>query len=171
METVCLSDQFSDVRSESLNTLWIHFRRLAMSLMLVAAASFVLHSGALAGLHQHGKTSPDCHETASAGHRHHRDHGAGVHVHQASHAHGNPVLHHHVGNGMTSEVAPDIDQSSADAQAPCCASACPIAMAPLSLDAISAPMILALSLVPGSQRGSGIDPGHLKRPPRAIGIA
>ena len=34
-----------------MNTLWTHFRRLITSVMLVAMTSFVLHSGALAGMH------------------------------------------------------------------------------------------------------------------------
>lgn len=126
-----------------MTNLWTHFRHLVTSLMLVAVASFVLHSGALAGMHRHGQGSPDCEQTTSSGLGHQHDPQAAAHVHQAD----------------------------AGPEGSCCASACPIAMAPLGLDTISAPMTLALSLVPGSQRGSGIDPGHLKRPPRTPCIA
>jgi hypothetical protein len=153
-----------------LNTLWTHFRRLVMSLMLMAAASFVLHSGALAGMHRHGQGSSECEQTASSGPGHQHGPQVAAHVHQAAHDHGDGVAHHHAKADAVDEVAPDDRQADAGPEGSCCASACPIAMAPLGLDAISAPMTLALSLVPGSQRGSGIDPGHLKRPPRTLSI-
>ncbi len=154
-----------------MNTLWIHFRRLVTSLMLVAVASFVLHSGVLAGMHRHGQGLPECQQTASSGHGHQHGSQAAPHVHQATHDHGDGVTHHHAKADVTDEAAPDDRQADAGTQGSCCASACPIAMAPLGLTAISAPMTLALSLVPGSQRGSGIDPGQLKRPPRTPSIA
>ena len=150
-----------------MNTLWTHFRRLVMSVMLMAMASFVFHGGALAGFHQHDQRSPACQATASLEH----GHQTGGHVHQVSHEHGDEVAHHHALADAVDEVTPDGSTADSGAQAPCCASACPIALAVLSLNAISAPMTLALSLVPGSQRGSGIDPGHLKRPPRPVSIA
>lgn len=148
-----------------MNTLWTHFRRLVMSMMLVAMTSFVLHSGALAGLHQHSPRSSDCQATASAGHVHR----AASDVHQTIHNHGDGAAHHHA--QAMDEVASEAQQVDAGAQGSCCASACPIAMAPLSLNAISAPMTLSLPLLPGSQRGAGTEPGHLKRPPRTISIA
>lgn len=154
-----------------MNTLWTHFRRLVTSLMLVAMASFVLHGGALAGLHRHGQGSLECLETASAGHNHQHGPQAAVHVHQAAHDHGDGMAHHHAQADAADEIAPDDQQAQAGPEGLCCASACPVAMAPLGLDTISAPMTLALSLVPGSQCGDGIDPGHLKRPPRTISIA
>ncbi|WP_230532417.1 hypothetical protein [Microvirga roseola] len=150
-----------------MNTLWTHFRRLVMSLMLMAVTSFVLHSGALAGLHRHDQRSPDCQATASIGHTHQ----AGAHVHQVSHDHGDGAVHHHVQADAVEEITADGQKADAGAPAPCCASACPIALAPLSLDVTSVPMTLALSLVPVSQRGTGTDPGHLKRPPRPVSIA
>ncbi len=153
-----------------MNTLWAHFRRLVTSLMLVSVASFVLHSGALAGMHRHGQGSSDCEQTASSGRGHQHGSQAGAHVHGAAHDHGNGTTHHHAMADVADEVAPDDQQADAGPVGSCCASACPIAMAPLGLDAISAPMTLALSLVPESQRGSGIDPGHLKRPPRTPSI-
>ncbi len=151
-----------------MNTLWTHFRRLVTSLMLVAVASFVLHSGALAGMHRHGQGSPDCEQTTSSGLGHQHDPQAAAHVHQAAHDHGDGVAHQHA---KADVAASDDQKADAGTEGSCCASACPIAMAPLGLDTISAPMTLALSLVPGSQRGSGIDPGHLKRPPRTPCIA
>ncbi|MBL0406690.1 hypothetical protein JKG68_22325 [Microvirga aerilata] len=150
-----------------MNTLWTHLRRLVTSLMLVAVASFVLHSGALAGMHRHGQGSPECEQTASSGHGHQH---ALARVHQAAYDHGDGVTHHHAKADVVDEVTPDDRQADAGPDGSCCASACPIAMAPLGLDAMSAPMTLALSLIPGSQRGSGIDPGHLKRPPRTLSI-
>ncbi|NBJ12816.1 hypothetical protein [Microvirga arsenatis] len=150
---------------------WIHFRLLVTSLMLVAVASFVLHSGVLAGMHRHGQGPSDCQQTASAGTGHQHAPKATMHVHQAAHDHGDGVTHHHAKADVAEEVAPDGQQADAGTQGSCCASACPIAMAPLGLSAISAPRTLALSLVPGSQRGSGIDPGQLKRPPRTPSIA
>jgi hypothetical protein len=139
-------------------------------MMLVAAASFVLHSGALAGLHRHGQGSPDCEQTASSGHGHQHGPQAAAHVHHSAHDHGDGITHHHAKADVVDEATPDDQQADAGTQGSCCASACPIAMAPLGLDAISAPMTLVLSLVPGSQRGSGIDPGQLKRPPRTLSI-
>jgi hypothetical protein len=139
-------------------------------MMLVAAASFVLHSGALAGLHRHGQGSPDCEQTASSGHGHQHGPQAAAHVHHSAHDHGDGITHHHAKADVVDEATPDDQQADAGTQGSCCASACPIAMAPLGLDAISAPMTLVLSLVPASQRGSGIDPGQLKRPPRTLSI-
>jgi hypothetical protein len=167
LETGCPADHYPDLRSELLNTLWTHLRRLVTSLMLVAVASFVLHSGALAGMHRHGQGSPECEQTASSGHGHQH---ALARVHQAAYDHGDGVTHHHAKADAVDEVTPDDRQADAGPDGSCCASACPIAMAPLGLDAMSAPMTLALSLIPGSQRGSGIDPGHLKRPPRTLSI-
>ena len=153
-----------------MNTLWTHVRRLVMSLMLVAMTSFVIHSGALAGMHRHGQGSTDCEQTTSSGLGHHHGPQAAAHVHQAAHDHGDGVAHRHAKADVVDEVASDGQKADAGPERPCCASACPIAMAPLGLDANSAPMSLALSLVPGSRRGSGTDPGHLKRPPRTLSI-
>jgi hypothetical protein len=151
-----------------LNTLWTHFRRLVTSLMLMAVASFVLHSGALAGLHRHGQGSPECEQTASAGHGHQH---ALAYVHQAAHDHGDGVTHHHAKADAVDEVAPDDRQADAGPEGSCCASACPIAMAPLGLAAISAPMGIAVALLPTSQNGSGLSLDGLKRPPRTPTIA
>jgi hypothetical protein len=140
-----------------LNTLWTHFRRLVTSLMLVAMTSFVLHSGALAGMHRHGQGSPDCEPTASAEYGHQHEVQVAAHVHQKAHDHGD-------------EVAPDDQQADSGLEGPCCASACPIAMAPLGLDAISAPLGIAVALLPTCQKGSGLSLDGLKRPPRTPSI-
>jgi hypothetical protein len=73
-----------------LSAVWTHFRRLVASLMLVAMTSFVLHGGAMAGVHQHGMGSTECAPPASAGHIHQaaaHDHSA-AHSHQPEHDHG-----------------------------------------------------------------------------------
>ncbi len=150
--------------------LWIHFRRLVTSLMLVAVASFVLHSGALAGMHRHGQGSSDCEQTASSGRGHQHGSQAGAHVHGAAHDHGNGTTHHHAMADVADEVAPDDQQADAGPVGSCCASACPIAMAPLGLAAISVPMGIAVALLPTSQNGSGMSLDGLKRPPRTLSI-
>ena len=154
-----------------MNTLWTHFRRLVMSLMLLAAASFVLHSGVLAGMHRHGQGPFNCEQTASAGYGHQHAPQAAAHVHQAAHDHGDGITHHHAQADMADEVAPDDQQADAGPEGSCCASACPIAMAPLGLHAISAPMGIAVALLPTSQTGSGLSLDGLKRPPRTPSIA
>lgn len=154
-----------------LNTLWIHFRRFVMSLMLVAMASFVLHGGALARLHQHGQRLPGCQEAAHTGHGHQQGHQAAVYVHKAAHEHGNGVAPHHARGDAANQAASDGSTGGKGGKAPCCASACPVAMAAPSIDPIAAPMTPALTLVPGSDLGSGIEPGHPKRPPRPLDTA
>lgn len=150
-----------------MNTPWTHFRRLVTSLMLVAMASFVLHSGALAGMHRHGQSPSDCRPMAASAQGH--LHGAEAHVHRAAHDHGDGAVHHHASDDAADESAPDDRQASAEGA--CCASACPVAMAPLSLAAISAPMGIAVALPATSQDGSGTSLDGLKRPPRTPGIA
>ncbi|WP_262271685.1 hypothetical protein [Microvirga yunnanensis] len=152
-----------------MNTLWTHFRRLITSVMLVAMTSFVLHSGALAGMHRHGLGASDCQPVASAAQGH--LHGAGAHVHQAAHAHGDGVDHLHAQADEADASAPDHQPSKASLEGPCCTSACPVAMAPLGLDAISAPMGIAIALLPTSQNGTGLSLDGLKRPPRTPSIA
>jgi hypothetical protein len=153
-----------------LNTLWTHFRRLVTSLMLVAMTSFVLHSGALAGMHRHGQGSPDCEPTASAEYGHQHEVQVAAHVHQKAHDHGDGITHHHAQADVADEVAPDDQQADSGLEGPCCASACPIAMAPLGLDAISAPLGIAVALLPTCQKGSGLSLDGLKRPPRTPSI-
>jgi hypothetical protein len=155
-----------------LSALWTHFRRLAASVMLVAMTSFVLHGAAMAGLHQHGPGSTECATTASAGHVHaatsHQP--STLDAHHAAHDHGSGVDHHHAKADLPDEVASS-DQQAAGEGSPCCASICAIALTAFGLDTTSAPMEVSLILVPESQRGSGIDPNGLKRPPRTPDIA
>ncbi|HEV2565303.1 MAG TPA: hypothetical protein VGU19_09480 [Microvirga sp.] len=151
-----------------MNTVWTHFRRLITSVMLVAMTSFVLHSGALASMHRHGRGASDCQSMASAAHGH--QHGAAAHVHQAAHDHGDGVGHHRAQAEAADESASDDQRAKASLEGPCCASACPLAMAPLGLDAISVPMGIAVALLPASQNGSGMSLDGLKRPPRTPSI-
>ncbi len=150
-----------------MSAVWTHFRRLIASLMLVAMTSFVLHSGVLAGMHRHGQGPSDCQPMVSTAHGH--QHGAAAHVHQAAHDHGDGVAYHHA-QAAADESAPDYQPAKADLDGPCCASACPVAMAPLGLDTISAPMGIAVALLPTSQNGTGMSLDGLKRPPRTINI-
>lgn len=149
-------------------TLWIRFRRLGTSSMLVAMMALVLHSGALAGPHRHGQAShgqgsSECQRMVVAGHGH-------QHVHGTTPDHGGAITGHHARAAATLALAAD-QRINAGPESSCCANACPVAVAPLSLETIAAPMTQARSLIPGSQRGSGIHPGLLKPPPRTISIA
>jgi hypothetical protein len=156
-----------------LNALWTHFRRLVASVMLVAVTSLVLHGSAMAGLHQHGPGSTDCAVPSSGGHVHQaaaHDHST-PDAHQVGHGHGNGAAHHHAGADPLDAAVPDDQQQAADEGSPCCAGICAIALAGFGPDTASAPMGATLILVPVSQRGSGIDPNGLKRPPRPPCIA
>ena len=155
-----------------MSALWIHIRRLVASVMLVAVASFVLHGGAMAGLHQHGPGSTECAAPASGGHVHQ----AATHshptpaAHDVGHDHGEGAADHHHDAGMLDEASPS-DQQAAGEGSPCCAGICAIALTGFGPDTTSAPMGATLVRVPASQRGSGIDPNGLKRPPRTPCIA
>jgi hypothetical protein len=149
-----------------LNTLWTQFRRLVASLMLVAMASFVLHGGAMAAMHQHGPGSTECAPAAPAGHVHQaavQDHSS-AHSHQAEHAHADGVAHQHADTALDTAEAGD---PASDAKpSPCCTGVCAIAMTAIGSDAISAPMGIAVALLPTSQNGSSMSLRGLKRPPR-----
>lgn len=154
-----------------MNTLWTHFRRLVASLMLVAMASFVLHGGAMAGMHQHGPGSTECAPAGPAGHVHQaavNDHSS-AHAHQAAHDHANGAAHQHADTAV--DTADAGDPASDAKPSPCCASVCAIALIALAPDAISAPMGIAVELLPASQNGSGLILDGLKRPPRTHSIA
>jgi hypothetical protein len=155
------------VRSDSLSALWSHFRRLAASVMLLAVASFVFHSGAMAGLHQHGLGSTDCAQEAFAGH-----------VHQAvahdrdDHADGEDRLddradHDHA--RLTGDGATDDRQAAAGDT--CCANVCTVALTAVAPDTLSAPIGVTAELLPESQGGASTHLDRLKRPPRTSGIA
>jgi hypothetical protein len=153
-----------------LNAVWTHLRRLVASLMLVAMTSFVLHGGAMAGMHQHGAGSADCPTTALAGHVHQ---AAGhtqssMHSHQAEHSHAGGGAHQSADPAF---VSADADHPASDAKpSPCCASVCAIALTAIGSDAISAPMGIAGALLLTSQNGTGMNLDGLKRPPRTLGI-
>ena len=49
-----------------MDRVWTHLRRLAASLMLAAVMSFVLHTGAMAGLDHHADRSVTSHIEAAA---------------------------------------------------------------------------------------------------------
>jgi hypothetical protein len=153
-----------------LSAAWTRFRRLVASLMLVAMASFVLHGGAMAGVHQHGPGSTDCAASASVGHMHQ----AAAHDrsttngHQPGHDHTAGAAHQHVDASLDPADAGD---PGSDAKAsPCCASICAIAMPAIGPDAISAPIGIAVALLPASQNGTDMSLDGLKRPPRTPGI-
>jgi hypothetical protein len=140
--------------------------------MLVAVASFVLHGGAMAGLHQHSQDTTDCATTASGGHVHRvaaHDHAAPVAQH-AVHDHGDGVAHHHAEADPAPEEVPS-DQQAADEGSACCAGVCAVALIAFGSGTSSVPMASRLVVVLTSQVGSGIDPNGLKRPPRTPSIA
>jgi hypothetical protein len=137
--------------------------------MLVAVTSFVLHGGAMAGVHQHGPGSTDCATTAPAGHVHQaaaHSHSEGSH--QAKHVHSDGVAHQHV--EATLDMAAAGDPASDTKGSPCCASICAIALTTMDPDSISAPMGIAVALLPTSQNGTGLSLDGLKRPPRTPSI-
>ncbi len=153
-----------------MNTLWTHFRLLVTSLMLVAVASFVLHGGAMAGMHQHGPGSTECAPTAPAGHVHQaasHDHSS-AHAHQAEHDHADGAAHQHLDESL--DTADAGDSASHAKPSPCCASVCAIALTAIGSDAISAPIGIAVERLPASQNGTGMILDGLKRPPRTLSI-
>jgi hypothetical protein len=154
-----------------LNAVWTHFRRLVAGLMLVAMTSFVLHGGAMAGMHQHGLGSTECASTASAGHVHQAaaHDNSEAHSHQAEHNHADGSAHQHFDEFLDTADAGDL---TSDAKpSPCCASVCAIALTAIAPDAISAPIGIAVELLPTSQDGTGMSLDGLKRPPRTPSIA
>jgi hypothetical protein len=158
-------------RSDSLSALWTRFRRLVASIMLVAVASFVSHTGAMAGFHQHGPGSTECATTASSGH-----------VHQAAHQRDEPPTHAHAEGMAPHHVEADHDRADVtgddatdDRQAAtgdtCCANVCAVALTAFTPDTPSAPLGLAAELLPARQDGATTHLDGVKRPPRTPGIA
>jgi hypothetical protein len=153
-----------------LSAVWNHFRRLVVSLMLVAMTSFVLHGGAMAGMHQHGPGSTDCTTNATTGHVHQAaapDHSS-EQVHQTEHDHTGSVTYQHV--DATLDTADAGDPASDAKPSPCCASFCAIALTAIGPSSISAPIGIAVALLPVSQNGTGMSLDGLKRPPRTPSI-
>ena len=152
-----------------MSAVWTHFRCLVASLMLVAMASFVLHGGAMAGVHQHGPGSAKCATAASAGHVHQaaaHEHSA-AHFHQSKHDHAGVAHQHAYAHLDTADAG---DPTSGATPSPCCDSVCAIALSAIGPDAISAPMDIAAELLPTSQNGTGMSLDGLKRPPRTTSI-
>ncbi len=155
-----------------MNAAWTHLRRLVTSIMLVAVASFVLHGGATAGLHRHGQDATECGTTASGRHVHR----AAAHNHvtpsaqHAVHDHEDGVAQHHAEANPAQDEVPSNQQAAGEGSA-CCAGVCAVALIAYGSDTTSALMGIGLTLMPGSQRGSGIGPNGLKRPPRTPSIA
>jgi len=150
-----------------LNALWTHFRRLVASVMLVAVMSFVIHSGAMAGFHQHGPGSTDCAQEASAGHVHkaaahdHDEHADGKDHHHAQPDHDHADV---TGDGAT-------DDRQAAAGDTCCAKVCAVALTAVSPDTLSGPIGVNAELLPESQDGASTNLDGHKRPPRTLSIA
>jgi hypothetical protein len=143
--------------------------------MLVAMASFVLHGGAMAGLHQHGLGSTECATPSSGGHVHQAiDHDA-LGAQHAAHDHRDRVAHHHAGVDLATAnpAADDVpdDRQAADQGSACCAGVCAVALIAFGSETSSAPIGSRLAVVLKSQIGSGINPNGLKRPPRTPSIA
>jgi hypothetical protein len=79
------------------------------------------------------------------------------------------MTHQHV--DATVHTADAGDPVSDAKPSPCCASVCAIALTTIGPDTISAPMGIAVALLPTSQNGSGMSLDGLKRPPRTFSIA
>lgn len=142
-----------------MNAMWTHCRRLVASLMLVAVASFVLHGGAMAGVHVHGSGAAECATPASAGH-----------VHKAAgHHRGDGVAHHHASTADTSDGLPEGHQAAPGEN--CCTGVCAVALSARAPETLSVPMATLTALVPESQDGSSRSIEGLKRPPRTPSIA
>ncbi len=143
---------------------WTRLRRYVAGAMLVAMASFVLHGGAMAGMHRHGPAPvADCGSHASAkGHTHsaaHHHHHVADHAHAddggGAHAHGD----HHGG-----------DQKSASSE-PCCGNMCFVAISAPAPETGWAPVASPLVPMPDATGRPDNRPEGLKRPPRTPGIA
>lgn len=156
-----------------MNAVWTHLRRLVASIMLVAVASFVLHGGATAGVHQHGQGSTDCATTASGGHVHRgaaHNHVTSGAQHAVHDDHGDSVAHHHADIDPAEGEIPSHQQAAGEGS-DCCAGVCAVALIAYGSGTTSALMGTSHTLMLSSQRGSGIDPNGLKRPPRTPSIA
>ena len=150
---------------------WTHFRRLVASLMLVAMTSFVLHGGAIAGMHRHSPGSTGCATNAPAGHVHQAaaQDRSEAHSHQGVHDHADGAAHQHLGESM--DTADASDTASDAKSSPCCASVCAMALTAVAPNVISAPIGIAIELLPTSRNGTGMSLEGLKRPPRSPSIA
>jgi hypothetical protein len=152
--------------------LWTHFRRLVASIMLVAVTSFVIHGGAMAGLHQHRSGSTECATSASSGHVHWA--GTDSHDERAAHVHEDGSAHQHAHAGSShADVTADGATGNGQASTPdtCCASVCAVALTTVAQDGLSAPLSVTAELLPDRQDGVSTHLDGLKRPPRTPSIA
>jgi hypothetical protein len=118
-------------------------------------------------MHQHGPGSTECAPASPAGHVHQAS--SSKHAHPAEHDHADGVAHQHADAAV--DTADAGDPASDAKPSPCCASVCAIALTAIGSDTISAPMGIAVALLPTSQNGSGMSLDGLKRPPRTSCIA
>ncbi|MFC4172441.1 hypothetical protein ACFOYU_10255 [Microvirga sp. GCM10011540] len=143
-----------------MSAVWNHLRRFVASLVLVAMASFVLHGGAMAALQAH-------------------DGGPARGAH-ATHTKDADRPHPECADRVVTAVAPDgcvhgaggpDHDGSEGPHSPHCGMVCGLALPSGSLGPVPVPATAAVCLPLESQRGSGIDPNGLKRPPRTPCIA
>lgn len=143
---------------------WTRLRRFIASAMLAAMVSFVLHGGAMAGLHQHASGAQECGWHASAKSPSHAAVATGHNHHGGEHAHGNGDAHAHL-------HADDVDGQKSAAAEPCCGSMCSIAISTYAPQAAWAPFSAAVELMPDDMGRPDKSPDGLKRPPRTSAIA
>lgn len=156
-----------------MRVLWIEMRRFAVSLMLAAVASLVLHGSAAAQFQRPG-SGERCGAGALQAQMHHpakHDHAQAAHGHDGSMSHALAAGSSDPLPAKLAAGAAGADQPPNGVDAPCCGSPCALALATLVADGISAPAGIAATLIPESQRGAGIGPEGPKRPPRPHALA
>ena len=138
-----------------LHRTWTHIRRLVASIMLVAFASFVLHSSAMA------RVTPLHSGSDAAVHDHHA---------HAGHVHGASATHTHAMAGPHGDANPGASDHKG-ANGACCGSFCAAAITPFA-------RIVAVSFVETSAAlptfdvdGHGIADEGPRKPPRTPDIA
>lgn len=148
-----------------MNAVPTYFRSLSATLMLIAMMSFVMHQGAAAIAHGHGPGTI-AHHIASGGLESETPAAVEGHDDCVSRTHGQGDATIHVGHDGHHPAG-----NAADTELACCSSLCASAVALLiGSDAAAAAVTRAPALAPANERGSGIDPNGLKRPPRAADI-
>jgi hypothetical protein len=133
---------------------------MALSLVLVATAAFVLQ-GASAQGHSHASAHVHAASGGEADHSHDHDH----HGSDASHA-GHSYDHGGAGHAATGD--PESSMAGFDDNGSCCGKFCSsvVCVSPPSLGAMKRPP--QHSAIIRSQVPDGIGPSGLKRPPRTI---
>ena len=155
-----------------MSAVWTRCRRLVASLMLAGMTSLVLHGGAFSAAHPGSGDPFGCMFAVQAGHVHESHPAAAhdrsaVHGRAAGHESGAPHTHSTLAAQADRDGAGDHRQARSGVATPCCSSVCTVALSAFDSPVLSAPIALAVTLVPASQSGSGIDPHGLMRPPRA----